>query len=316
MRVYRGFSRSLPTRSVLTIGNFDGVHLGHLALLKRLRERADALNLPAAVLTFEPHPRVFFTPDKAPARLSTLHERLDRLAAAGVDIAMVCPFNAKFAALSADDFIHRVICQTLRAEEVFIGDDFRFGAGRQGDWAFLQAAGKKLGFAVYDLDSVFAAGRRVSSSAVRHALAAGELDLARDLLGRRYNITGRVCHGKHLGRSLGFATANVFVRHRPLPLCGVFAVEITSSVLGATPRQGVANVGLRPTVDGKGSERSLLEVHLFDFCGDLYSATISVSFCHKLREEQRFPSIEALAAQIKQDAAQARHFFLDQASQR
>ena len=304
MRVFRGHSRPVPAPVVLAIGNFDGVHLGHVALVKRLAEVAACSQLAPTVLTFEPHPREFFAPASAPARLTTLREKLELLGESGARQAMICPFNARFAALSADEFIEQVLVRGCQVRHLIIGDDFRFGRGRTGDFTLLQDAGRRFGFAVEAMSSVMVDGERVSSSAIRQALVAGNMAHAARLLGRPYIIDGQVSHGQKLGRQIGFATANLRIKHNPLPMSGVFAVEVSG--LGGKPIPGVANLGIRPTVGGT---RPLLEVHLFDFERDIYGAHISVRFVHKLRNEQRFPNIDALKAQIAADAAAARAFF-------
>lgn len=304
MRVFRGFSRPVPGPTALAIGNFDGVHRGHGALLGRLGDVARQHALPPTVLTFEPHPREFFSPASAPARLTTFREKIELLGEAGVAQAMVCRFDAAFAALSAEQFVERVLVSGLQVRHVIIGDDFRFGKGRTGDFALLQQAGRQHGFAVEAMGSVTVDGERVSSSGVRAALAAGEMEHAARLLGRPYIIDGQVTRGQQLGRQWGFPTANLRIRHNPLPMTGVFAVEVDG--LGEMPLPGVANLGIRPTVGGT---RPLLEVHLFDFERDIYGAHISVRFVHKLRDEQRFPNFDALKAQIAADAAAARAFF-------
>ncbi len=304
MRVFRGHSRPVADPVVLAIGNFDGVHLGHAALVRRLAEIARGDGLVPMVLTFEPHPREFFAPDSAPARLSTLREKLELLAGCGAEQAMICPFNAGFAALSAEAFIEQVLVRGCRVRHLIIGDDFRFGHGRSGDFALLQKAGEQFGFVVEGMGSVMLDGQRVSSSAVRRALADGDMAHAARLLGRPYIIDGQVVHGQKLGRQLGFATANLRIKHNPLPMTGVFAVEVSG--LGEAPLPGVANLGVRPTVGGT---RPLLEVHLFDFDRDIYGAHISVRFVHKLRDEQRFPNFDALKARIAADAVAARAYF-------
>lgn len=304
MRVFRGHSRPVPAPVVLAIGNFDGVHLGHAALVKRLAEVAEDCQLAPTILTFEPHPREFFAPDSAPARLTTLREKLELLGECGARQAVICPFNAAYAALSADEFIEQVLVRGCQVRHLIIGDDFRFGRGRTGDFALLQAAGQRFGFAVEAMGSVMLDGERVSSSAVRKALVAGDMEHAARLLGRPYIIDGQVAQGQKLGRQIGFATANLRIKHNPLPMSGVFAVEVSG--LGDKPLPGVANLGIRPTVGGT---RPLLEVHLFDFDRDIYGAHISVRFVHKLRDERRFPNIDALKAQIAVDAAVARAFF-------
>ena len=304
MRVFRGYSRPVTGPTALAIGNFDGVHRGHGALLGRLGELARQYALPPTILTFEPHPREFFAPDSAPARLTTFREKIELLAEAGVEQAMVCRFNAAFAALTAEQFIEKVLVRGLRIEHLIIGDDFRFGKGRLGDFAVLQAAGSQYGFRVEAMGSVTVDGERASSSGVRAALAAGDMAHAARLLGRPYIIDGQVAHGEKIGRQLGFATANIRIKHNPLPMAGVFAVQVSG--LGDQPLPGVANLGVRPTVGGT---RPLLEVHLFDFDRDIYGKHISVRFVHKLRNEQRFPNFDALKAQIAADAAAARAFF-------
>ena len=304
MRVFRGFSRPVPGPTALAIGNFDGVHRGHGALLGRLGDVARQSGLPPTILTFEPHPREFFSPASAPARLTTFREKLELLADAGVEQAMVCRFNAGFAALSADQFITQVLVHGLRTRHLIIGDDFRFGKGRTGDFALLQAAGAAHGFAVEAMGSVTVDNERVSSSGVRRALATGDMEHAARLLGRPYIIDGQVTRGQQLGRQWGFPTANLRIRHNPLPMTGVFVVEVGG--LADRPLPGVANLGIRPTVGGT---RPLLEVHLFDFDRDIYGAHISVRFVHKLRDEQRFSNFDALKAQIAADAAAARAFF-------
>ncbi len=304
MQVFRGYSRPVSGPTVLAIGNFDGVHRGHAALLKRLVVAARGADLPATILTFEPHPREFFAPESAPARLTTLREKLELLADAGVDQVMVCRFNAAFAGLSSAQFVDKVLVSGLCVRHLIIGDDFRFGKGRSGDFAMLQAAGTQANFTVEAMGSVTVDGERASSSGVRKALAAGEMEQAANLLGRPYVIDGSVKHGDKIGRQLGFHTANIRIKHNPLPMSGVFAVEVAG--LGDKPLPGVANLGIRPTVGGT---RPVLEVHLFDFERDIYGAHLSVRFVHKLRNEQRFPNLDALKAQIAADAMAARVFF-------
>lgn len=309
MRVFRGFSQSAPQPTVATIGNFDGVHLGHRLLLQNLQRVAAEEGLLPAALTFEPHPREFFAPALAPARLSTLREKLELLADAGVALTSVCHFNAALASLSASEFIERILLACLRVKVLIIGDDFHFGAKRQGNFALLQSAGERHGFRVERMDSVLLDGQRVSSSAVRAALAAGDMEHAARLLGRPYAIDGRVVRGDQIGRHLGFATANIRVKRAKPPLAGVFAVEVRG-LPGEPPdavRCGVANLGQRPSANEVA--RPLLEVHLLDFAADIYGAHLNVRFVHKLRDEQRFPSLDALKAQIAADVDATRHFF-------
>ncbi len=304
MRVYRGYSASVALPTVLAIGNFDGVHLGHGALIERLVAVAKSRGLTPAALTFEPHPREFFAPDSAPARLTTLREKLELLADCGVELTMACRFDAAFAALDAERFVENILVAALRVRHLVIGDDFRFGRERRGDFSLLQAAGGAHGFSVEAMPSVVVDGGRVSSSAVREALAAGDMERAARLLGRPYVIDGKVIHGDKIGRQLGFRTANIRIKHNPLPMAGVFCVEVGG--LGDTPRPGVANLGVRPTLGGT---RPLLEIHLFDFDRDIYGAHLAVRFVHKLRDEQRFPNFDALRAQIAADAVAARAYF-------
>jgi len=289
----------------LTIGNFDGVHLGHRAMLERLVAKARELKLAGTVLTFEPHPREFFSPSSAPARLTRLREKLELIAEAGVDRTHVLPFGARLAALPADRFVAEVLLRGLRARWLLVGRDFRFGARRAGDFPMLESAAAAQGFAVEAMPDVSRAGERISSSGVRAALASGDLAAAARLLGRDYRMSGRVAHGERLGRSLGFPTANIVLRRRP-PLAGIFVVTAQLEETGAVVR-GVASVGRRPTV--KENAAPLLEVHLFDWDGDLYGRHLRVTFLRKLRDEEKYDGLEALRAAIARDAAQAREYF-------
>ena len=305
MLVYRGFSQTAPSATVLTIGNFDGVHLGHRALLARLTAAAAKAGLPAAVLTFEPHPREFFAPHSPPSRLSTLREKLELIADDGVDLTYVCHFNARFAAFGPEEFIERVLVGALRVRHLIVGDDFRFGARRAGNFALLREAGAHLGFQVEAMESVTLNGERASSSGVRDALQEGRLEHAARLLGRPYSIDGRVVHGDKIGRQLGFATANIRIKHERPPLQGVFAVEVKG--LAGGPHRGAANLGYRPSANQV--VRPLLEVHLFDFSADIYGAHLNVRFLHKLRDEVKFPDFNALKAQIASDVEAAKAYF-------
>lgn len=319
MRVFRGLYPAADADAVITIGNFDGMHLGHQALLRQLRAEAHSRGLKSSVLTFAPHPREFFAKQRGgvnaviPARLHTLREKLEALAAAGVEETRICHFDEAFASLSPEDFARTVLVDAMRAKHVMIGDDFRFGARRVGDFALLKSLGEHLGFSVSALDAQCLAGERVSSSQVRDALAAGDLVRAEALLGYPYAMEGRVVSGRQLGRTIGVPTANVKIRHKPIPLCGVFAVDVAldetrAAVPVATRRHaGIANLGYRPTLGG--DKRPLLEVHLFDFAGDLYGAHLDVRFLAKLRDEMAFADFGALTAQIQQDLTQARSFF-------
>lgn len=305
MQVIRGIPERAARASVLTIGNFDGVHRGHQALLQLLTGKARELGIAATVLTFEPHPREFFSPANAPARLASLREKLLLLAAAGVDRTHVCRFDERFAAVSADRFVTDFLVRGLDVRHLIIGDDFRYGTRRSGDFAHLQRAGANHGFVVEAMHTIEIGAERVSSSAVRHALACGDLTRAEHLLGRPYSIAGRVMSGKRIGRQLGFPTANIQMKHRRPALAGVFAVSVEG--LAPHPIAGVANIGLRPTVAN--TERPILEAHLFDWNQDCYGAHIRVHFQHKLRDEVRFASLDELTAQITRDARQARDWF-------
>lgn len=286
--------------SVATIGNFDGVHIGHQAILSALRREALARDLPPTVVTFEPTPREFFAPDDAPPRLTGFREKYDMLSNHGIARLLMLRFDQQLAGLSAEEFIRRVLVDGLGIEFLLVGDDFRFGKGREGDFAMLRAAGRKHGFEVESTPTQMLDNERVSSTRVRQALQAGELQQAARLLDRMYRISGRVIHGDKLGRTLGFPTANIKRRQDKLPLSGIFLVRVYG--IESKPRYGVANVGTRPTVDGR---KNLVEVYLFDFDDDLYGQQIEVEFLEKLREERRFDSLEALTAQIEKDVNDA-----------
>jgi riboflavin kinase/FMN adenylyltransferase len=304
MRITHGF-RPLGTPHAVTIGNFDGLHLGHQAMLARLQEVARARGLPTCVLSFEPHPREFFAPAQAPARLSSLREKAECLQRTGIDRLHVFRFDHAFAALSADAFIEEVLGRTLQARYVLVGDDFRYGAKRAGDFALLAEKGQSLGFDAEHLPTVVVAGERSSSTAVRHALAAGELEHAARLLGRPYSISGRVVHGDKLGRDIGFPTANIQLKHNRPPLMGIFAVELYG--LNGAPLPGVASLGKRPTVKGADAV-PVLEVHLFDFRAEIYGRRVRVDFLHKLRDEEKYPDLDALVAQIRRDVDHAKTY--------
>ncbi|MCO7612008.1 bifunctional riboflavin kinase/FAD synthetase [Pseudomonas chlororaphis] len=303
MQLVRGLHNLRPQHRgcVATIGNFDGVHRGHQAILGRLRERAFELGVPSCVVIFEPQPREFFSPETAPARLARLRDKLQLLAQAGVDRVLCLAFNQRLSKLGASEFVERILVDGLGVQHLEVGDDFRFGCDRVGDFEFLQQAGASHGFTVEAAQTVELDGLRVSSTQVRNALAAADFDLAERLLGRPYRIAGRVLHGQKLARQLGTPTANVQLKRRRVPLSGVYLVSV--DIDGMT-WPGVANIGVRPTVAGDG--KAHLEVHLLDFAGDLYDRRLTVVFHHKLREEQRFASLEALKTAINADVAAAR----------
>lgn len=305
MLVFRGVPERASTSTVLTIGNFDGVHRGHRALLAELTARARALALPATVLTFEPHPREYFAPQQAPTRLASLREKLELLADCGVERVHILRFDRQLAALTAEQFILRILVQGLAVRMLVIGDDFRFGQGRRGDFALLEQAGIAHRFVVDAMPTIVCEGVRVSSSAVREALATGDIERAQTLLGRAYVIAGRVVRGNGIGRELGFPTANIHIKHSRPPLSGIFAVTVSG--LAAEPLPGAASLGVRPTL-GEGLQ-PVLEVHLLDFEGDLYGRHVTVNFLHKLRDEEKYASLDALKAQIARDIAAVRSHF-------
>ena len=302
MQVIRGFSHPGHDRIALTIGNFDGVHRGHQAMLSRLSEAAEDLALPPAVLTFEPHPREFFARESAPPRLSTLRDKLERFASLGVARVHVARFDASLANLSAEEFIDQILVSTLKVGWILVGDDFRFGHDRVGDLTLLRE--KAATFSVEPMPTVAIDGERASSTAVRSALALGNVEHAAKLLGRPYTISGHVAHGDKLGRNLGFPTANVVLRHKPA-LSGIFAVRVHG--LGDQARAGVASLGVRPTV--KQGAKPLLEIFVFDFDEAIYGRRIAVEFLHKLRDEERYADLDQLTRQIRVDVAQARDYF-------
>ena len=307
MLITHGSSDAVLPAVALTVGNFDGIHRGHQTMLQRLIAGARKRGLMSCVLTFEPHPREFFAPQAAPTRLTSLREKLELLAAHGVERAHVQRFDRPFAALAPEAFAEQVLARRLKARWLLIGEDFRFGAKRAGDLALLKKLGAFHGYEVETMPTVMHAGSRVSSSAVRAALAAGDLVAAETLLARTYSISGRVVHGRKLGRELGFATANVQLKHNRPPLTGIYAVKVHG--IGAAARPAVASLGVRPTITASG--RAVLEVHLFDFSGDLYAAHVRVEFLHKIRDEEKYPDLETLKTQIARDCEAAKSFLMD-----
>ncbi len=315
MKIFRS---PLPPASrqpcALTIGNFDGVHLGHQALLRRVVEDARRLGLPATVLTFEPHPREYFTqlaeargqsPGAHPVRISTLRDRLDMLARLGIDQVCLARFNSRMAQWPADDFVHRFLAEGLQARHIRIGTDFRFGARRAGDFAALREMGRQHGIEVEAMPTVEDAGVRISSSLVRDALTMADFAWAEKMLGRPYCLSGRVTHGRKLGNKLGFPTLNLRLPHGRPALQGVFVVQVHG--LADRPLPGVANLGTRPAVEHQGSY--LLETHLLDWQGNAYGRLVRVQFLHKLRDELHFPDLASLTRQIAADVDQARAHF-------
>jgi riboflavin kinase / FMN adenylyltransferase len=289
---------------VATIGNFDGVHLGHRVVLRQLAAKAAELQCPSLIITFEPLPEEFFAPERAPARLTRLREKLEILCQYTVDWVLCLRFNRQLASMEAEEFIRTVLVERLGIRYLVAGDDFRFGRGRRGDFPLLERTGTRYGFGVARMHTFFLDGERVSSTRIRRALAEGDLAEGEKLLGRPYSMSGRVVSGDKRGRTLGFPTANINLhRHKPA-LEGVFAVEIHG--LGMSPLPGAANLGVRPTIGGR---RALLEVHILDFDGDIYGRYVQVSFLQRLRPERHFKSLEALRQQMEKDCAAARYFF-------
>ncbi|WP_413735317.1 bifunctional riboflavin kinase/FAD synthetase [Sodalis sp. RH21] len=306
MKLIRGL-HNLQARHhgcVLTIGNFDGFHRGHQALIAQLQTEGRKRGLPVMVMIFEPQPQEHFAGRDAPARLTRLRDKVKYLAEAGIDVVLCITFDARFAAIGAETFVSELLVKKLGVRFLCVGDDFRFGARREGDFAFLQQMGTAAGFEVMSTATYTEGGRRISSTAVREALAGDRLVVAEMLLGHPYRISGRVEHGDELGRTLGFPTANVSLKGRPAPINGVYAVDVYG--LGPQTFAGVANIGTRPTVAGL---RQRLEVHLLDVAMDLYGRHIEVVIRAKLRNEQRFASLDELKRQIANDVVAGREFF-------
>jgi len=317
MQVFRGFQHpTVAPACALTIGNFDGVHAGHQAMLALLRAEAQRRRVPSCVLTFEPHPRDYFAkklqqPGLAPARVGTLRDKLEGLAGYGVDQTVVLPFNAQLAAQAPETFIDSVLVRGLGVRYVLVGDDFRFGAKRAGDYAMLDAAGSAHGFDVARMNSYEVHGLRVSSSAVRQALAEGDMAQAAKLLGRPYAISGHIVHGRKLGRELGFRTLNMRFAHWKPAASGIFVVLVHG--LAAQPLPGVANLGVRPSLDPSdvNGGRVLLETHCLDWPASLgaegaYGKIARVELLHKLHDERKYEGLEALTRGIHQDCDDAR----------
>jgi len=320
MKIFRGFHHpGIASACALTIGNFDGVHRGHQAMLALLNSEARHRGVPSCVMSFEPHPRDYFAavahkPELAPARIATLRDKLTELARCGVDQCVVLPFNAQLSTLSPQAFIDEVLAGGLGARYVLVGDDFRFGAKRAGDYALLDAVGQKQGFDVARMNSYEVHGLRVSSSAVREALGRGDMDGAARLLGRPYSISGHVVHGRKLGRELGFHTLNLRFAHWKPAASGIFAVRVHG--LHDEPLPGVANLGVRPSLDpgDVNGGRVLLETHCLDWPAHLgaegaYGKIIRVELLHKLHDELKYDGLDALTAGIARDCDDARAYF-------
>ena len=306
MELIRGLQNIRPKHHgcVATIGNFDGVHLGHQAVLGQLAEKAAELGLPTALITFEPQPMEYFVPDKVPARLTRFREKILALQRYSVDRVCCLSFNEKLANLSAQAFIEEILVAKLGVKYLVVGDDFRFGQNRKGTFDMLVEAGIKHGFQVVSMHTFEIDAERVSSTRIRTALEKGDMANAEKLLGRRYRMSGRVAHGEKLGRELGFPTANIHLHRHASPIQGIYVVEVFG--LDNEPLQGVASIGTRPTVN---ETKALLEVFLLDFDQDIYGRHIQVSFLKKLRNEKKFDSLEELIEKIQNDVEQAQAYF-------
>ena len=308
MEIITGLHNIRPRHKgcVLTIGNFDGVHRGHQRLIEHLCEQSQRLQLPSVLMTFEPQPREFFAGAMLPARLTRFREKVRLLQTTGLDRLLCMPFNERTAQIPASWFAEDFMTEVVGARYVVIGDDFRFGHERKGDFQLLQNAGARLGYEVSSVSTVLQGSDRISSTLVRSTLAAGDFNRATELLGHEYFIMGRVVYGRQLGRQLGVPTANIKLQRYRAALEGVYCVTVEGVTNDGSALAGIANIGVRPTVDGK---EPLLEVHVFDYAGDLYGQRIRVTFKHKLREEQAFGSVDLLKQQIDADLISARRWF-------
>ncbi|MDD9157278.1 bifunctional riboflavin kinase/FAD synthetase [Aliivibrio sp. S4TY2] len=303
MELIRGIHNITPGHKgcVMTIGNFDGVHLGHQQVLQQVKSKAKALGLPSVVMTFEPQPMEFFAKEKAPARLTRLRDKFVQLKKLEIERLLCINFNQKFAEQTADEFVEDLLVRALGVKFLVVGDDFCFGKHRKGNFAMLQEAGKKYGFEVVNTQSFCLEKQRVSSTAIRHALANDNLSDVATMLGRNYSITGRVSHGRKLGRTIGFPTANIPLKRCVSPVSGVYVVRAKDK--SGKQLGGVANIGNRPTVNGV---RQQLEVHFFDYQANLYGQQLNVELLCKLRDEHKFESFDALKQQIELDSQAAR----------
>ena len=304
MQLVRGFQFQDTPGTVVAIGNFDGMHLGHQALIARAKEKAKQLSLPVVVLTFEPHPKEFFRPNEAMPRLMRFTEKWTVIDSLDVDYVCCLPFNKALATQSPEDFVKTVLLEKLNAKAVVVGDEFRFGAKRAGDIQSLKNFGDQFGFELQAISQVMQDDVRISSSRVREALANADFEAVQKLTGRSYSLTGRVAHGEKLGRQLGYPTANLFLHRKRVPLMGIFVVQVHG--LSDQPLPAVASLGVRPTFGGK---QVLLEVHLFNFNQDIYRRRITVEFLKKIRDEEKFDDVTALVAQMDRDAQIAVNYF-------
>ena len=306
MKLIRGLhnlSRALPA-SAVTIGNFDGVHLGHQLVIRQLHAVARQANLPTVVIIFEPQPIEFFAPDRAPKRLARFREKIAYLKAQKIDYLLCLPFNAELAGLDAETFVQQILIDRLNTRHLVIGDDFHFGRNRQGNFQFLKENSERFGFQVDATETLIHKGDRVSSTRIRECIQAGDFDGAAELLGRPYSLSGRIAHGQKLGRQLGYPTINIKMGDKTLIVKGIFAVRVKG--IDNHPLDGVASIGTRPTVNGVDT---ILEVYILDFNRDVYGYRVVVEFLHKIRDEEKFDSLEELTAHIAQDTEKARSFF-------
>jgi len=296
MQVFRHFPLSSNTPIGLTIGNFDGVHIGHQVLIEKLIAESKKRKLTPSVMTFEPHPKEFFTPENAPTRLTTLREKLEFFLSYGIEKVFVCAFNQKFSNISSEVFMHQILKAQLKAELLIVGDDFRFGSKRQAGIDDL----RKNAFELFEIPEIDVNGKRVSSTLIREDLKEGRIEEVNQFLGRPYTISGKVVEGDKRGRQMGFPTANIHMKHLRPALTGVYAVKLGN-------RNGVANLGVRPTISG--TPKLLLEVHLLNFNEDIYGQHVQVTFLAKIRDEMKFENINLLIEQIKKDIAYATRYF-------
>ena len=296
MQVFRHFPLSSSTPIGLTIGNFDGVHIGHQVLIEKLIAESKKRKLTPSVMTFEPHPKEFFTPENAPTRLTTLREKLEFFLSYGIEKVFVCAFNQKFSNISSEVFMHQILKARLKAELLIVGDDFRFGSKRQAGIDDL----RKNAFELFEIPEIDVNGKRVSSTLIREDLKVGRIEEVNQFLGRPYTISGKVVEGDKRGRQMGFPTANIHMKHLRPALTGVYAVKLGN-------RNGVANLGVRPTISG--TPKLLLEVHLLNFNEDIYGQHVQVTFLAKIRDEMKFENINLLIEQIKKDIAYATRYF-------
>ncbi len=309
MQLIRGLSHLEPFKNgcVLSIGNFDGLHLGHRAVIRKLVERGKVLGLPVVIMFFEPQPLEYFLGDNAPSRLMRLREKVIEMAKLPVDNLLIVRFNQNFANRDAEQFIEHILINTLNVKHLVIGDDFHFGKARRGNFGMLKEKGRLNGFTVEDTGSFQLGGLRISSTLIRDALVAGDLKGAEKLLGHCYSVCGRIAHGDKLGRTIGYPTANIRMHRKNTPVNGVFAVTMTG--IDGLEFEGVANVGTRPTLDG--GSKVTLETYLFDFNKEIYGRYVEVHFHQKIRDESRFHSLEELKAQIVKDVAETKKIFAE-----